>query len=396
MQNLTQPVLINQDSLIPIINDYYRYLNQQASIIKGLCTGLVLNHCVTKFNGKPDEHIKLIQQIASEKLQGIIQSKKLQDLCDRVVLLHDRNKTPYFDIVKSLQKYIEKADTTLYSSFHLTGSFSFNYATQSIDELEKFYGLITSIAPDVEKYLFLHLGDHILGVDINAKDKLFTIYETGIDNIVKPLSFANKYYNNFSVVINTLLRLSNWKPFSLGINVITDKDISKEIAKCEALQKLREKVLNTNLNQKGYNFFTPFMIAIRHHFFDDAEKIVENKGDPDLVHGESWAAIHDATMIGDTAAIELLWKLKANLNLKGLRGITPLWLAGSYGRPRAAALLLDKQADATIKDNQNILPAQIAQAYEQEPKNYAIDQPDLLIRYDEFCETAKLLNDAVK
>ena len=69
----------------------------------------------------------------------------------------------------------------------------------------------------------------------------------------------------------------------------------------------------------------------------------------------NWAALGN-----DTAMIELLLKLGADINGKNVSGFTPLHHAVEAQAVEAITLLLRKGADPTIKNGRNLTPAEFA------------------------------------
>jgi len=75
--------------------------------------------------------------------------------------------------------------------------------------------------------------------------------------------------------------------------------------------------------------------------------------------------LHAAAMSGQLACVELLLRLKADLNALTTDHRTPLMLAVENHHPRMVELLLDERADWTLEDGEGMTPFHVAAAADQ-------------------------------
>jgi len=69
-----------------------------------------------------------------------------------------------------------------------------------------------------------------------------------------------------------------------------------------------------------------------------------------------WTPLHSAAFQGNTACVELLLKLKANVNAVHNQGKSALHLAAAQGRSAICTLLLEAGADINLQDHQGMTP----------------------------------------
>lgn len=109
--------------------------------------------------------------------------------------------------------------------------------------------------------------------------------------------------------------------------------------------------------------------AVRARDLDAVRKLVEQGADihgldtrPGIAGGNGRRPLNFAALNNDTAMIELLLELGADINRQNLSGFTPLHHAVEVEAIEAIALLLSKGADTTIENGRNLTPAKFAVA----------------------------------
>jgi ankyrin repeat protein len=105
------------------------------------------------------------------------------------------------------------------------------------------------------------------------------------------------------------------------------------------------------LNLRGECGMTPLLLALSQGHTEIANYLLEAGADATLADEAGNAALHQAAGRGHAETVRILLShSKAELNVRGQRGMTPLLLALSYGRAEVANYLLEAGADATLAD----------------------------------------------
>ncbi|XP_071084549.1 serine/threonine-protein phosphatase 6 regulatory ankyrin repeat subunit B-like [Haliotis cracherodii] len=106
----------------------------------------------------------------------------------------------------------------------------------------------------------------------------------------------------------------------------------------------------SNVNKRGQNKFTPVMMAAfqgRQNVFD---LLVSKNADLTLVDNNGDSLLHNACFGGNTAIVQYLVS-PSNVNTRGQNWWTPLMMAAAKGHQSVFDLLVSKDADLTLVDN---------------------------------------------
>lgn len=88
------------------------------------------------------------------------------------------------------------------------------------------------------------------------------------------------------------------------------------------------------------------MVSLRGHV-DFAKRLIASNAD---VNKTGWAPLHYAASGGHPGAISLLLEHHAYIDAESPNGTTPLMMAARYGNIESVKLLLERGADATLKN----------------------------------------------
>jgi ankyrin repeat protein len=390
-------IRIDQAILVPTIKEYLestQYPNLKI-LDNGICRSLVMLRGVSKFDQNRSDLFQKIQKISSEKIQGISTTPSLQKLCRQVVDLKDQKKYPDYAPAETMNELLDTDQ--LRSSFHLAGMFPYNSQSNKHDHLAKLLKVVVSIAPKVEKFILLSTGDHLLSITVNSSENTYEYYDPNNPDVPPTVPYHSESDESFNPVAEDLLYYSQKLSLPLAMNLITDEDISKDISESKELKELREEILKSNPNDKTTTGFTPCMLAMINHFFDDAEELVANGGDPNLFHSNQRPPMIEAAFAGDLAVLEQLQHLKADINTNKWLNKTPLWIASIKGQLEVVKYLLSQKANPNIKDESGKTPL--------ERVRYIIENREEATKFEkkltddkgfqDYCGIAKILEEAM-
>jgi ankyrin repeat protein len=92
---------------------------------------------------------------------------------------------------------------------------------------------------------------------------------------------------------------------------------------------------------------SPLMLAALHGLLPECEQLIALGAD---VNKPGWAPLHYAATRGHVAVMTLLLDHYAYIDAASPNGTTPLMMAAHYGTPSAVKLLLEADADPTLKN----------------------------------------------
>ena len=93
---------------------------------------------------------------------------------------------------------------------------------------------------------------------------------------------------------------------------------------------------------------SPLMLAALHGLLPECQTLIQLGAD---VNKPGWAPLHYAATRGHLAVMSLLLDEHAYIDAASPNGTTPLMMAAHYGSPSAVKLLLEADADPTLKNN---------------------------------------------
>jgi ankyrin repeat protein len=93
---------------------------------------------------------------------------------------------------------------------------------------------------------------------------------------------------------------------------------------------------------------SPLMLAALHGLLPECQTLIRLGAD---VNKPGWAPLHYAATRGHLAVMSLLLDEHAYIDAASPNGTTPLMMAAHYGSPSAVKLLLEADADPTLKNN---------------------------------------------
>ncbi|PSN36090.1 hypothetical protein C0J52_20529 [Blattella germanica] len=107
-----------------------------------------------------------------------------------------------------------------------------------------------------------------------------------------------------------------------------------------------------SVNATGDFSITPLILAISECRYETSEFLIRNKADVNLFSysTEHITPLHMAAMLGDIRSIKLLIENKASVDLRSIKGDTPLILAVKNGHFDAAKELVHAGADINVTD----------------------------------------------
>ncbi|XP_048257878.1 uncharacterized protein LOC124126822 isoform X2 [Haliotis rufescens] len=106
----------------------------------------------------------------------------------------------------------------------------------------------------------------------------------------------------------------------------------------------------SNVNTRGQYGWTPVMMAAFKGHQSVFDLLVSKHADLTLVDNNGDSLLHIACNGGDTAIVQYLVSL-SNVNTRGQNGRTPVMMAASKGHQSVFELLISKDADLTLVDN---------------------------------------------
>ncbi|XP_048248984.1 serine/threonine-protein phosphatase 6 regulatory ankyrin repeat subunit B-like [Haliotis rufescens] len=106
----------------------------------------------------------------------------------------------------------------------------------------------------------------------------------------------------------------------------------------------------SNVNTRGQNGWTPVMMAVMKGHQSVFDLLVSKHADLTLVENNGDSLLHFACVGGDTAIVQYLVS-PSNVNTRGQNGWTPVMMAASKGHKSVFDLLVSKDADLTLVDN---------------------------------------------
>ncbi|XP_071082120.1 uncharacterized protein [Haliotis cracherodii] len=106
----------------------------------------------------------------------------------------------------------------------------------------------------------------------------------------------------------------------------------------------------SNINTRGRNGYTPIMIAALKGHQSVFDFLVSKQADLTLVNNDGDSLLHVACQGGNRAIVQHLVS-PSNINTRGLNGYTPIMIAAVFGHQSVFDLLVSKQADLTLVNN---------------------------------------------
>ncbi|XP_048248341.1 serine/threonine-protein phosphatase 6 regulatory ankyrin repeat subunit B-like isoform X2 [Haliotis rufescens] len=106
----------------------------------------------------------------------------------------------------------------------------------------------------------------------------------------------------------------------------------------------------SNINTRGYNGGTPVMLAAVQGHQSLFDLLVSKQADLTLVDKSGDSVLHHACLGGNKAIVQHLVS-SSNINTRGHNGQTPVMMAAAQGHQSVFDLLVSKQADLTLVDN---------------------------------------------
>ena len=107
---------------------------------------------------------------------------------------------------------------------------------------------------------------------------------------------------------------------------------------------------------------SPLMLAALHGLLPECQTLIRLGAD---VNKPGWAPLHYAATRGHLAVMSLLLDEHAYIDAASPNGTTPLMMAAHYGSPSAVKLLLEADADPTLKNNLGLNAFDFAQRNNQ-------------------------------
>ena len=107
---------------------------------------------------------------------------------------------------------------------------------------------------------------------------------------------------------------------------------------------------------------SPLMLAALHGLLPECQTLIQLGAD---VNKPGWAPLHYAATRGHLAVMSLLLDEHAYIDAASPNGTTPLMMAAHYGSPSAVKLLLEADADPTLKNNLGLNAFDFAQRNNQ-------------------------------
>jgi ankyrin repeat protein len=102
------------------------------------------------------------------------------------------------------------------------------------------------------------------------------------------------------------------------------------------------------------------MLAALHGLLPECQTLIRLGAD---VNKPGWAPLHYAATRGHLAVMSLLLDEHAYIDAASPNGTTPLMMAAHYGSPSAVKLLLEADADPTLKNNLGLNAFDFAQRH---------------------------------
>ncbi|XP_048248982.1 serine/threonine-protein phosphatase 6 regulatory ankyrin repeat subunit B-like isoform X2 [Haliotis rufescens] len=106
----------------------------------------------------------------------------------------------------------------------------------------------------------------------------------------------------------------------------------------------------SNVNTRGQNGWTPLMMAAMKGHQSVFDLLVSKHADLTLVDNNGDSLLHSACFGGNTAIVQYLVS-PSNVNTRGQYGLTPVMMAAFEGHQSVLDLLVSKDADLTLVDN---------------------------------------------
>ncbi|XP_048255952.1 uncharacterized protein LOC124149448 [Haliotis rufescens] len=106
----------------------------------------------------------------------------------------------------------------------------------------------------------------------------------------------------------------------------------------------------SNINTRGRNAYTPVMMAAFRGHQSVFDLLVSKQADLTLVNNDGDSLLHVACQGGNKAIVQHLVS-SSNINTRGQNGYTPVMVAAFWGHQSVFDLLVSKQADLTLVDN---------------------------------------------
>lgn len=126
------------------------------------------------------------------------------------------------------------------------------------------------------------------------------------------------------------------------------------LAAAESSLRVLDVLMNwpkIDLEAANPNGETALMLLSLNGQVQAAKRLIDKDAD---INKTGWTPLHYAASGGQTAAINLLLEHYAYIDAESPNGTTPLMMAAQYGNAKAAQLLLDRGADPTLKNQQQL------------------------------------------
>ena len=104
---------------------------------------------------------------------------------------------------------------------------------------------------------------------------------------------------------------------------------------------------------------SPLMLAALHGLLPECQSLIQLGAD---VNKPGWTPLHYAATRGHLAVMNLLLDEHAYIDAASPNGTTPLMMAAHYGTPSAVKLLLEADADPTLRNNVGLNAFDFAQS----------------------------------
>ena len=137
-----------------------------------------------------------------------------------------------------------------------------------------------------------------------------------------------------------------------------------------------EKIHNNNnnlqkcINTKNNNGLTPLIVACERNNVEIVKNLLEYKADVKTCDAKERNPLAVAAFCGCKDVVEYLLSnssiTTALINEKDENGCTPLWLASRTGDLAMVQLLIDAGADASLKNNEDMSPEEVATKFKKE------------------------------
>ncbi|XP_071105461.1 uncharacterized protein [Haliotis cracherodii] len=219
----------------------------------------------------------------------------------------------------------------------------------AVEEHQSVFDLLVSKQADLT--LVDRIGDSLLHLACLGGNKAI------VQHLVSPSNINTRGHNGLTPVMMATFQ-GHQSVFDLLVSkqadlTLVDKDGNSVLhLACQGGHKaiVQHLVSPSNINTRGQNGYTPVMMSALKGHQSVFDLLVSKQADLTLVdkHGDS--ALHHACLGGNKAIVQHLVS-PSNINTRGQNGLTPVMMAAVKGHQSVFDLLVSKQADLTLVDN---------------------------------------------